>query len=195
MVMYSHARCEADRGDSSCHASYVDHSSATSTAVSVPQPCRGCVQLMIEVQSIAALEALVGSPLGTSEWYDVTQERISAFASATDDFERIHLDDARGREAGLGGTIAHGLYTLSLGPKFLYEIFSMSGHTLGLNYGFENVRFLHPVPVNSRLRMTANLVGARAIEGGIRFTITERFEIENVDKPACVADSVVAYFY
>lgn len=149
---------------------------------------------MLTLNGIPELAERVDEVLGVSDWYDVTQERITAFAHATDDFEQIHLDDARGKEAGLGGTIAHGLYTLSLGPKFLYEIFSLEGPSLGLNYGFEKVRFLSPVKVGSRIRMTATLKAVDPIPGGSRVTITQTFEIEGGEKPAAVADSVVAYF-
>jgi acyl dehydratase len=149
---------------------------------------------MRTVQGVDGLLALVGTELGTSAWHTVTQERINAFASATDDYERIHLDPDRGREAGLGGTIAHGLFTLSLGPKFLYEIFEVQGHRLALNYGFDRVRFTSPVKVDSRVRMTATLTGAEEIEGGSKFTLRQVFEIEGEERPACVADSVVAYF-
>ncbi|WP_089248345.1 MaoC family dehydratase [Rhodococcoides kyotonense] len=150
---------------------------------------------MLKVDGIADLASRVGQHLGTSAWYAVTQDRITAFGASTDDFERIHLDPERGRAAGFGGTIAHGLYTLSLGPKFLYEIFTMNGHSLGLNYGFERVRFLTPVRVDSQLRMRATLTSAAPIDGGQRFTITETFELAGQDKPACVADSIVAYFH
>lgn len=149
---------------------------------------------MLTLKDIEALRERVGQELGTSDWHEVTQDRINAFAEATDDFEAIHLDDTRGREAGLGGTIAHGLYTLSLGPKFLYEIYSLDGPTLGLNYGFEKVRFLSPVKVGARLRMTATLAAVDPIAGGSRVTITQTFEVEGQDKPAAVADAVVAYF-
>lgn len=148
---------------------------------------------MLTLNGITELADRVGQVLGTSDWHDVTQERITAFAHATDDYEQIHLDDARGKEAGLGGTIAHGLYTLSLGPKFLYEIYSLDGPSLGLNYGFEKVRFLSPVKVGSRIRMTATLRAVDPIPGGRRVTITQTFEIEGHEKPAAVADSVVAY--
>lgn len=153
-----------------------------------------CHRCMLTLDGIAQLEERVGQELGTSDWHEVTQERITAFARATDDFEQIHLDDARGREAGLGGTIAHGLYTLSLGPKFLYEIYTLNGPSLGLNYGFEKVRFLSPVKVGSRLRMSALLAAVDPIAGGRRITIRQTFEIEGEDKPAAVADAVVAYF-
>ncbi|MEW2571581.1 MaoC family dehydratase [Streptomyces sp. NPDC047070] len=149
---------------------------------------------MLKLSGIAELRELVGREIGTSAWHEVTQARIDAFASATDDHEDIHVDPERGRQAGFDGTIAHGLYTLSLGPKFLYELYSLSGHSLGLNYGFEKVRFISPVPVGSRLRMRATLKAADAIEGGTRFTVTQTFETEGGKKPACVADAVIAYF-
>jgi acyl dehydratase len=149
---------------------------------------------MLKLTGIAEMRALVGHDLGVSAWHEVTQARIDAFASATDDFEPIHVDPERAKRTPFGRTIAHGLYTLSLGPKFLYELYSMSGHSLALNYGFERVRFVSPVPVGSRVRMAAKVVEAEAITGGTRFTIRQTFEIEGADKPACVADAVVAYF-
>ncbi len=149
---------------------------------------------MLKLQSVSEMHALVGKSLGTSSWHQVTQEAVAAFAEVTDDFTPIHIDPEAGIKAGLGGTIAHGLYTLSLGPKFLHEIYTMSGHSLALNYGFEKVRFLSPVPVGSRIRMNATLTASSKIAGGYRFTITEAFEIEGQEKPACVAESVVAYF-
>lgn len=149
---------------------------------------------MLTLNGIEDLAGRVGQTLGSSSWHDITQDRITGFAEATEDFEPLHLDDARGKEAGFDGTIAHGLYTLSLGPKFLYEIYSMRGHSLGLNYGFDRVRFLSPVKVGSRVRMTAALKSADPVPGGTRFTITETFEIEGQDKPAAVADAAIAYF-
>lgn len=140
------------------------------------------------------LRALTGQDLGTSGWHSVTQERIQAFADATEDWEAIHVDARRAAETPFGVPIAHGLYTLSLGPKFLYEIFEMTGHSLGLNYGFDRVRFLAPVRVGSRVRMTAHLAGSEPIEGGTKFRVRQVFEIEGEEKPACVAESVIAYF-
>jgi acyl dehydratase len=140
------------------------------------------------------LRSRTGQDLGTSAWHEVTQERIQAFADATEDWERIHVDPVRAAETPFGVTIAHGLYTLSLGPKFLYEIFEMVGHSLALNYGFDRVRFVAPVPVGSRLRMTAHLLGHEEIDGGTRFRVRQTFDIEHAEKPACVAESVLAYF-
>lgn len=146
------------------------------------------------LNSVDELRALVGERLGTSSWHTITQERIQAFADATEDWERIHVDPVRAAASPFGVTIAHGLFTLSLGPKFQYEIFEMNGHSLALNYGYEKVRWISPVKVGSRLRMTQDLIAAEPLEGGSKFRTRQTFEIEGQDKPACVAESLFAYF-
>jgi acyl dehydratase len=145
-------------------------------------------------QGTDGLRERVGQELGVSDWYEVTQDAINAFAAATDDYEEIHVNPARAAETPFGVTIAHGLFTLSLGPKFLYEMFAMSGTSLGLNYGFDRVRFVSPVPVGSRVRLRAVLKALDDVEGGARAHITQTFEIEGHDRPACVAQSVVLYY-
>lgn len=149
---------------------------------------------MRTINGVAELRGLVGQRLGTSAWHTVTQAHIDAFAAATDDFERIHVDPERAAQTPFGVTIAHGLYTLSLGPKFTYEIYAMSGHSLALNYGYEKVRFLSPVKVDARVRMSIDVASADPLEGGSKFRTVQTFEIDGQDKPACVAESVVAYF-
>lgn len=146
------------------------------------------------LNSVDELRALVGERLGTSSWHDITQERIQAFADATEDWERIHVDPVRAAASPFGVTIAHGLLTLSLGPKFQYEIFQMNGHSLALNYGYEKVRWITPVKVGSRLRMTQDLLAAEPLEGGSNFRTRQTFEIEGQERPACVAESLFAYF-
>lgn len=149
---------------------------------------------MLKMTSVDDLRARVGSVLGTTAWHEVTQERINAFADATEDWERLHVDPERAKDTPWGVTIAHGLYTLSLGPKFQYEIFEMNGHSLALNYGYDKVRWLQPVTVGSRIRMTADLLAAEPIDGGSKFRMQQTFELEGSDKPACVAESLFAYF-
>lgn len=145
-------------------------------------------------ESLDEFRAAVGQDLGTSSWHYVSQSIINGFAAATDDDERIHLDPVVAAATPLGTTIAHGLYTLSLGPKFLQEIYSVGGYSLALNYGFDKVRFLAPVPVASRLRMHAELTDVSALRGGSRFAIRETFEVEGDSNPVCVAEAIVAYF-
>lgn len=143
---------------------------------------------------VAELRALVGQTVGTSSWHHMTQERIQAFADATEDWADIHVDPVRAATTAWGVTIAHGLYTLSLGPKLQYEIYEMTGHSLALNYGYDKVRFLSPVRVDSRLRLTLDLLDASPLDGGTRFRGRQTFEIEGEEKPACVAEALFAYF-
>lgn len=149
---------------------------------------------MRTLNCVDELRALVGHRLGTSSWHEITQERIQAFADATDDWERIHIDPERAAASPFGVTIAHGLFTLSLGPKFQYEIFEMNGHSLALNYGYDKVRWISPVRVGSRLRMTQDLLAAEPLEGGLKFRSRQIFEIEGQHDPVCVAESLFAYF-
>jgi acyl dehydratase len=149
---------------------------------------------MLTISGIDGLRSRVGEELGVSDWHEVTQRHIDAFAAATDDYERIHVDPERARETPWGVTIAHGLYTLSLGPKFLYEIFEMADVPLALNYGFDKVRFITPVPVGSRVRMRASLTAIDETSNGVRARLLQTFEREDQDKPVCVAESVVMYF-
>jgi acyl dehydratase len=149
---------------------------------------------MLTISGIEGLRSRVGEELGVSDWHEVTQGHIDAFAAATDDYERIHVDPERAKETPWGVTIAHGLYTLSLGPKFLYQLFEMADVPLALNYGFDRVRFITPVPVGSRVRMRATLTAVDDAGNGVRARVLQTFEREGQDKPVCVAESVVMYF-
>jgi acyl dehydratase len=149
---------------------------------------------VLTISGIDGLRSRAGEELGVSEWHQVTQEAIDAFAAATDDYEEIHVNPVRAEQTPWGVTIAHGLYTLSLGPKFLYELYAMEGVSLGLNYGYNKVRFVAPVPVGSRVRMRARLQSVEDVERGVLVKFTETFEIEGHDKPACVAEALVMYF-
>src|SRR3954451_6397401 len=141
------------------------------------------------INGIEELKAAVGQEVGVSDWYEVTQEAINDFAEVTKDFQWTHVDPARAAQTPFGVTIAHGLYTLSLGPKFSYEIFEMTGHSLWLNYGYAKVRFLSPVKVGSRVRATMRLVNTSEIEGGIKAEFEQVFEIQGEEKPACYAEA------
>jgi acyl dehydratase len=149
---------------------------------------------MLTITGVEGLRARAGQELGVSDWHEVTQERINAFAAATDDYERIHVDPERAKETPFGVTIAHGLYTLSLGPKFLYEIFTMEGVPLALNYGFDRVRFVSPLPVGSRVRMRATLTSVEAGDGCVTARIKQTFEREGQERPICVAESRILYY-
>ena len=146
------------------------------------------------INGLDDLKSKVGEELGVSEWLEVTQAAIDAFADATGDHQWIHVDPERAKETPFGGTIAHGLYTLSLGPKFSYDLFEVQGVAFGLNYGYNKVRYPAPLPVGSKVRMRATLTAADEIPGGLQMTVTQTFEREGGDKPVCVAESVARIY-
>ncbi len=149
---------------------------------------------MRTLTGIEQIREAVGQELGVSDWHVITQEAIDKFAEATMDFQWIHVDPERARATPFGGTIAHGLFTLSLGPKFSYEIFSLAGIAFGLNYGYDKVRFPAPVPVGWRLRMRATLAAADEIPGGLQIKVVQTFEVEGGEKPVCVAETLSRVF-
>ena len=149
---------------------------------------------MLTINGIDDLKSKVGEELGVSDWYEVTQERIDAFADATGDHQWIHVDPAKAKETPFGGTIAHGLFTLSLGPKLGGEVFTISDVAFALNYGYAKVRFPAPVPVDSKLRMRATLSAVDDVAGGVQMTVTQTFEVEGGEKPVCVAESLARVY-
>ena len=149
---------------------------------------------MLTITGIDELKAKVGEELGVSDWHEVTQDDINAFADATGDHQWIHVDAERAAQTPFGGTIAHGLYTLSLGPLMTYEAYSLEGFAFGLNYGYDRVRFPAPLPVDSKVRMRATLTSVDEVPGGIQMKVTQTFEIEGGEKPVCVAEQLVRLY-
>jgi acyl dehydratase len=149
---------------------------------------------MLTINGIEDLKSRVGQELGVSEWHTVTQADIDAFAKSTEDFQWIHVDAERAKDTPFGSTIAHGLYTLSLGPKFGYEMFTLADITFGVNYGYEKVRFPAPLPVDSKVRMRATLAEVTDVPGGAQFRVTQTFEREGGEKPVCVAESLARVY-
>jgi acyl dehydratase len=123
----------------------------------------------------------------TSDWQLVTQDDIDAFADATGDHQWIHVDPRRAAEGPFGTTIAHGLYTLSLAPALLAEIWPLGTFDAVINYGFERIRFPAPLPVGSQIRMTASLRDASSVANGSHVYVDLAFERLGADKPVCVA--------
>ncbi|CAB4893564.1 unannotated protein [freshwater metagenome] len=138
--------------------------------------------------SLAELADRVGDELGVSGWSTITQETIDAFAEATGDRQWIHTDPGRAASTPFGGTIAHGYYTLALAPTLLEQIVDLSGFAMAMNYGIDRLRFVAPVPVDSRVRMRATLDDVQAKDGTGQLALTLTFEIEDAAKPACVAN-------
>jgi acyl dehydratase len=145
---------------------------------------------MLVLNGLEEVKSRVGDELGTSDWHLVTQEKIDRFAEVTGDDQWIHIDPERARESPFGGTIAHGYYTLSLAPRFSYDMFKFEGFAFGVNYGLNRVRFPAPMPVGEKVRMRARLLAVDDIPGGAQITTELTFEREGADKPVCVAESL-----
>lgn len=141
-------------------------------------------------QNVADLESLVGQEIGPTQWHEVTQERVNAFADATGDHQWIHVDPERAAQSPLGTTIAHGLYSLSLGPAFSYSLLSFEAFTHSLNYGYDKVRFPAPLPIGSRVRMSIKVASVDHVKGGVQLRTIQTFEREGSDKPVAVAESL-----
>jgi acyl dehydratase len=146
----------------------------------------------VEVIGIEGLESLLGKEIGPSEWREVTQEMIDAFAELSGDDQWIHVDVERAKlESPFGTTVAHGNLTLSMIDGFRRDLIASSGFALGVNYGWNKVRFPAPVAAGSRIRARAEVISIDEVGGGwwqvvTRFTV----EVEGSDKPCCVGESV-----
>lgn len=136
---------------------------------------------------MSALDGLVGVELGPTSWFDVTQQRIDAFAASTDDLQWIHTDPERAASGPFGSTIAHGFLTLSLCVPMLYEVLPATDGMV-VNYGVNKVRFPAPVPTGSRIRGRFRVVGVEEVAMGVRVTIETTVECEGAEKPVCVAE-------
>jgi acyl dehydratase len=148
--------------------------------------------MTITVNGIEELKALVGQTIGPSEWREVTQSDIDTFAELSRDDQWIHVDVERAKtESPFGTTVAHGNLTLSMIDGFRPELVESSGFRLGVNYGWNKIRFPAPVPAGSRIRATVEAVSVDDVGGGWH-QITQRWtvEVEGSEKPACVAESV-----
>lgn len=145
------------------------------------------------ITSIDAAQELVGQELGVSEWLQIDQKRINDFADATGDHQWIHVDVERAKaESPYGAPIAHGFLTLSLVPALSKDNFRLENAKMAINYGLNKVRFVAAVPVDSRVRVRSELVGADKVDDStVNLTVKHTIEIDGVDKPAAVAEMIV----
>ncbi len=142
---------------------------------------------------IDELESRVGQEVGVSPWLEIAQDRIDAFADATDDHQWIHIDPKRAADGPYGTTIAHGFLTLSLIPALAAEAYAVGRVSTRVNYGLERVRFPSPVRVGSRIRDRITLVAAEPTERGVRATFRNEIEIDGAEKLACIAETVTLF--
>jgi acyl dehydratase len=141
--------------------------------------------------SIEELEEAVGADLGVTDWLQIDQARVDAFAAATGDHHWMHVDIPRASAGPYGRTIAHGFLTLSLIPLFSDQLMSVQVPGRRLNYGINAARFPCPVLVGSRLRARAVIVRVPHAPSGHRLTVVYTLEVEGQTKPACVAETVL----
>ena len=141
-------------------------------------------------ETLDEFKAAKGEQLGPSDWLTITQEQINGFADATGDPQWIHTDPERAKDGPFGTAIAHGYLTLSLLPVFLETLYKINSLKMGLNYGANKLRFITPVPVDSRVRATATLVDTADIGIGTQSTLSFVVELEGAEKPALIAEVV-----
>ena len=137
------------------------------------------------------LVAMVGEPLGATDWIEIDQTRVDAFAENTEDRQWIHVDPVRAATSPFGGPIAHGFLSLSLLSHFLEQLLEVRGSRMLVNYGLDRVRFPAPVPVGSRVRGVGSIASVTDVSGGHQVVLDLTVEIEGADRPACVAAFVV----
>lgn len=141
-------------------------------------------------EGLDQLEAEIGRHVGYSDWMEITQERIDAFAEATGDHQWIHVDPVRAAEGPYGVTIAHGYLTLSLLPVLGAEVMEIRGFRMMINYGLDKVRFPAPVPVGSRIRAGIQLTSLQRKSSGVQLNSLVTVEVEGGGRPAVVAETV-----
>ena len=142
----------------------------------------------------ADIAGLSGTDLGYTDWLEITQDRVNLFADAVDDQQWIHVDPERAASGPFGAPIAHGFLTLSLATKFWTDLLEVEGVTTKVNYGLDKVRFISPVKVGAKVRMTALIAEVAEIAGGYQLTVDQTIEIEGGTKPAVVARGLYRFY-
>jgi len=144
-------------------------------------------------ENLEELKAAAGRHLGYSDWFEITQDRVSQFADATGDHQWIHVDPERAARGPFGRTIAHGFLTLSLASMLLPQLIHVRNISMAINYGTNKVRFPSPVPVGSLIRAGAQILAAEDVPGGVQVTTLVTIEREGAEKPSCVAELISRY--
>lgn len=145
-----------------------------------------------KTMTLDEIKSYEGKEIGTSEWFLIDQARISQFADITEDHMFLHVDPERAKQTPFGGTIAHGLLTLSMLPVMAYQaVPGVSGTRMGVNYGYNKVRFMAPVKSGKRIRGRFVVKSVTPVDGGrVQLTNDCTVEIEGEDKPALAAEWV-----
>lgn len=144
------------------------------------------------VTDVAGLLAQPARSLGETEWAEMTQEQVNAFAELTGDRNVIHVDPERAAQTPFGGTIAHGLLSLALVAPVTQRL-QVTDAATQVNYGLDKLRFPTPLRVGDRWRATAEVTGAEEVGGGVQAAIRATIEVEGAPKPAVVADFLIRF--
>jgi acyl dehydratase len=152
------------------------------------------VTIVKVVDGLDEFVAAEGTELGPTEWLEIGQDRVDLFADATDDQQWIHVDPQRAADGPFGGTIAHGLLTLSLLPRLMQQMYRVDNVAMGINYGYNKVRFITPVRVGVRVRARAVINTITKLDGTVQAVVATTVEVEGSEKPAAVAEAIVRYF-
>jgi acyl dehydratase len=147
--------------------------------------------LSVPVDKMATLE---GAMFGPSSWHEISQDDIDVFARLTGDDNPIHVDADIAAKSPYGTRIAHGLLTLSSVVPMMREVFSVTGASMGINYGLNRVRFPAAVPAGARIRIHGQVTEVTEIPGGWQIVASVTYEVEGGEKPACVAEFVLRYY-
>jgi len=149
---------------------------------------------MTTIVAYSDVATLAGTDLGYTEWLEITQDRVNLFADAVDDQQWIHVDPERAASGPFGAPIAHGFLTLSLATKFWTDLLDVEDVTTKVNYGLDKVRFISPVKVGAKVRMTAVIAEVAEVAGGYQLTVDQTIEIEGGTKPAVVARGLYRFY-
>jgi len=140
-------------------------------------------------KQLSDIKAAVGQEIGLSDWMTITQDAVNTFAKATEDEQWIHVDVEKSKkDSPYGTTIAHGFFVLSLASRFSYELITIEGVKMVLNYGLDKVRFPNATPVGAELRARLSVLSYEEKPNGARYKMKMIFEIKGQEKPACVAE-------
>lgn len=144
--------------------------------------------------TIEQIPHLVGASFGPASWETIDQTRIDRFAHASGDHQWIHVDPDRAAEGPFGGTIAHGYLSLAIVPMLMSEVFAVTDKRFGLNYGLDRVRFLQPVPVDARVRLSGSIAEVKGVRDGAQVKFDVAVEVEGGgDRAACLATPIYRY--
>ena len=144
--------------------------------------------------TLTELPGLVGQHLGSTEWREMTQERVNEFADVTEDHNYIHVDPDRAKDSPFGGTIAHGYLSVALLAPISQALLDVSDAATSVNYGMDRLRFPAPLRVGAQFRGAGEVVEVTDIKGGMQVKVTLTLEVRDQERPALVADCLFRYY-